>query len=101
MFSKLFIVLTQASSLSFLCSQEKTCLNKSVLLLKNHRLMCVIKVLNAPIRYSIDKYLHCYLKNIQYVFIFCILFLGLPDKDSMSSSALCQVSKNCNKVNPT
>lgn len=63
--------------------------------------MYVIKVLNPQIPCSTDKYLHCHLKNVQYVFIFCILFLGMPDKDSMSSSALCQVSKNCNKVNHT
>lgn len=34
-------------------------------------------------------------------FLYSILTLGMPDKDSMSGSSLCQVSKNCNKVNCT
>lgn len=36
------------------------------------------------------------------MYLFSVFFfLGMPDKDSMSSSALCQVSKTCNKVNHT
>lgn len=62
--------------------------------------MCVIKVLNPQILCSTGIFTVTQRMYSMYLFS-VFFFLGMPDKESMSSSALCQVSKNCSKVNHT
>lgn len=98
---KLFKILTQISFLSFLCLLDKTLLWINVLLFKNHRVMCVLSEY-WTLRFSVLLIFSLSLKECTVCIYFLYsFFLGMPDKDSMSSSALCQVSKNCSKVNHT